>query len=122
MIPQFGHSGSVHSDSSIRERFLRVEKMAKRTAMVDSESKSLMMYLLSYLQSLFILDPSTHELPSKVVQVIFKSYLQTKIFILFQHVAVDVDGLSTFDLVWLARGSLDRGDLDQAVRYVSMLK
>ena len=40
----------------------------------------------------------------------------------FQHVAVDVDGLSTFDLVWLARGSLDRGDLDQAVRYVSMLK
>ena len=36
--------------------------------------------------------------------------------------AVDVDGLGTFDLVWLARGSLDRGDLDQAVRYVSMLK
>ena len=56
----------MHSDSSIRERFLRVEKMAKRTAMVDSESKSLMRYLLSYLQSLFILDPSTHELPSKV--------------------------------------------------------
>ena len=50
----------------INFRFLRVEKMAKRTAMVDSESKSLMMYLLSYLQSLFILDPSTHELPSKV--------------------------------------------------------
>ena len=46
----------------------------------------------------------------------------TKSCILFQHVAVDVDGLSTFDLVWLARGSLDRGDLDQAVRYVSMLK
>ena len=63
---QFGHSGQVHSDSSIRERFLRVEKMAKRTAMVDSGSKSLMRYLLSYLQSLFILDPSTHELPSKV--------------------------------------------------------
>ena len=40
----------------------------------------------------------------------------------FKHVAVDVDGLGTFDLVWLARGSLDRGDLDQAVRYVSMLK
>ena len=35
---------------------------------------------------------------------------------------VDVDALNTFDLVWLARGSLDRGDLDQAVRYVSMLK
>ena len=60
----------------INFRFLRVEKMAKRTAMVDSESKSLMMYLLSYLQSLFILDPSTHELPSKVGQAIFKSYLQ----------------------------------------------
>ena len=100
-----------------------MEKMAKRTAMVDGESKSLMMYLLSYLQSLFILDPSTHELPSKVVQVIFKLFtIFTKICIPFQHVAVDVDGLSTFDLVWLARGSLDRGDLDQAVRYVSMLK
>ena len=62
---ELGHSGHVHSDSSIRERFLRVEKMAKRTAMVG-KGDGLLRYLLSYLQSLFILDPSTHELPSKV--------------------------------------------------------
>ena len=29
----------VHSDSSIRERFLRVEKMAKRTAMLAEEDR-----------------------------------------------------------------------------------
>ena len=29
----------VHSDSSIRERFLRVEKMAKRTAMLADEDR-----------------------------------------------------------------------------------
>ena len=46
----------VHSDSSICERFLRVEKMAKRTAMVDNDGgdgnkkNTLFRYALSYLQ------------------------------------------------------------------------
>jgi hypothetical protein len=103
-IPGQVSERGVYSDTSIRERFLRVEKMAKRTAMIGEGDKgSLFKYAISYLQSVFIMDPSTHELPSK-------------------HVSVDVEALTTFDLVWLARGSLDRGDLEQAVRYVSLLK
>ena len=45
-------------------------------------------------QSLFILSPSRDTVPDK-------------------NVPIDVDSLSTFDIVWLARGSLERGDLEQ---------
>ncbi len=102
-IPDEVSTRGVYTEESIRERFRRVEKVARRTALIGDEGGSLMRYLLSYLQSLFILSPSTDELPSK-------------------SVPVDVDALDTFDLVWLAKGHLERGDLDQAVRYVTLLR
>jgi hypothetical protein len=30
-----------------------------------------------------------------------------------KNIPIDIDSLSTFDIVWLARGSLERGDLEQ---------
>ena len=102
-IPEVAFRRGVYTDSSLKERFLKVEQMAKQTAMIGPEGGSLMKYFLSYLQSKMMIDAPTAEAPSK-------------------HVPVDIDALSTFDLVWLAKGSLDRGDLDQAVRYVSLLK
>lgn len=94
---------AVYTEEAIRERFLRVEKMAKRTALIGDEGGSLFKYLLSYLQSALMLAPSTVDVPSK-------------------DEVTDVDALNTFDLVWLARASLDRGDLEQAVKYVTLLK
>ncbi|TRY63267.1 hypothetical protein TCAL_14312 [Tigriopus californicus] len=93
----------VFTESSIRERFLRVETMAKRTALMGEEGGSMVTYLLSYLQSLFILSPATTSMPSKFNEV-------------------QVDDLSTFDIVWLARAALDRGDLEQAVKYMNLLQ
>ena len=101
-IPEEASTRGIYTEDSIRERFRRVEKMARRTAMIGDDGGSLFRYFLSYLQSLLVLSPSTDEIPSK-------------------SVPVDVDALSTFDLVWLARGHLERGDLDQAVRYVTLL-
>lgn len=89
--------------SHLKERFLKVEKLAKRTAMIGDEGGSIFKYALSYLQSLFILEPSRDEIPSKFT-------------------ATNVDALDTFDIVWLARAALERDDLEQAVRYMTLLR
>ena len=61
------------------------------------------MISLLVFQSLFVLAPSRAFVPDK-------------------NVPLDLDSLSTFEIVSLARGSLERGDLEQAVKYMSLLK
>ena len=51
----------VYTDGTLRDRFFGVEKMAKRTALLKNENSSLLMYLLSYLQSLVTISPSTEK-------------------------------------------------------------
>lgn len=93
----------VSTENDIKDRFLKVEALAKRTALVGEDGGGLMTYALSYLQSMFVMAPSTEEMPSKTT-------------------GLDLEALTTFEVVWLARGSLDRGDLRQAVKYMSLLK
>lgn len=103
-VPEAVKTNGVATESALKDRFPKVEKMAKRTALLsDGESASLFKYLLSYLQSLLIITPPTVELPDK-------------------NAKVDLETLTTFDIVWLARGSMDHGDLEQAVRYLSLLQ
>jgi mitofilin len=103
-IPEEAGTRGIFTEDSIRERFRRVEKLARRTAMIGQEGGSLMRYALSYLQSLLILSPPMDEPPPP------------------KESPVDVDALDTFDLVWLARAHIERGDLDQAVRYIGLLR
>jgi len=103
-IPAEASQRGVYTEDSIRERFRRVEKLAKRTALVGDEGGSLARYALSYLQSVLVMSPGTDEPPPS------------------KQSPVDVDALGTFDLVWLAKSHLERGDLTQAVRYVGLLK
>ena len=35
---------------------------------------------------------------------------------------MDIDSLSNYDAIGLARGCVERGDIDQAVRYMTLLK
>ena len=102
-IPAEAATIGVSTAGDIKERFLKVESLAKKTALVGEEGGSLLTYALSHLQSLFVLSPSTEDMPAKTA-------------------AVDLDSLNTFEVVWLAKASLDRGDLEQAVKYVSLLK
>lgn len=102
-IPAEASTLGVSTAGDIKERFLKVENLARKTALIGEEGGSLLTYALSYLQSLFVLSPSTEDMPAKTT-------------------AVDLNNLNTFEVVWLAKASLDRGDLEQAVKYVSLLE
>merc|ERR1712110_695597 len=82
------------ASSEIKTRFNKVEAMARRTALVGEEGGSLMLYVLSYLQSLLIIPPDmTTAMPHKSDDVI------------------DVASLNTFDIAWLARKAMEFNDL-----------
>jgi len=94
----------VYTDQTIRDRFFRVEAAAKRTALIGEGDSSLLLYGLSYLQSVLVVQPSSCEAP----------VVHTE--------AVDLNSLDTFKIVWLARSCVERGDLEQAVKYMTLLK
>ncbi|XP_040573285.1 MICOS complex subunit MIC60 [Lepeophtheirus salmonis] len=91
----------VPSDEEMRHRFLKVGKMANQTAMIGSEGASPFIYFLSYLQSRFIR-----------TQNLVTSYTEE----------IDAEQLDTHDIINLARFSLDRGNLEQTVKYMTLLK
>ena len=61
-IPEAAKETGVPPSSEIKSRFNRVEEMARRTALVGEEGGSLLLYGLSYLQSLLVMSPV--KLPS----------------------------------------------------------
>ena len=94
----------VYTDQTIRDRFFRVEAAAKRTALIGEDDSSLLLYGLSYLQSVLVVQPPSFEAPAVHTE------------------AVDLNSLDTFKIVWLARSCVERGDLEQAVKYMTLLK
>jgi len=102
-LPAEALQRGVYTDQTIRDRFFKVELMAKRTALIDENGGSLLMYCLSYLQSMLVISPSTASMPDPEVDI-------------------EPESLNTFDIVWLARGCVERGDLEQAVRYMTLLR
>lgn len=104
-IPQAAIDKGVPPSREIKSRFNRVEEMAKRTALVGEEGGSLLLYALSYLQSLLVMSPArTCSVPNKSSE------------------AIDIEALNTFDIVWLARQALEADDIEQAVRYMNLLR
>jgi len=104
-IPQAAIDKGVSPSSEIKSRFNRVEEMARRTALVGEEGGSLLLYALSYLQSLLVMTPArTCTVPNKNSE------------------AIDIEALNTFDIVWLARQALEADDIEQAVRYMNLLR
>lgn len=57
-LPKQALDRGVYPEDALRERFLKVEKMAHRLALVPTEGGRLPTYLLSYLQSMLISSPS----------------------------------------------------------------
>jgi len=92
----------VYTEDSLKERWTRVEKVARRVGGIGEEGGSLISYGLSYLQSLLLVDLSIRS-PGEVEE------------------SLDPAQLSPTDLVNLARHSLDRGNLGRAVQYVTLL-
>ncbi|XP_063993152.1 MICOS complex subunit Mic60 isoform X2 [Diachasmimorpha longicaudata] len=104
-IPEEAVKRGVFPEDALRERFLKVEHMARRLALVPAEGASLPIYLLSYLQSLLLV---------KAISPISKSELSDE--------PIDVSKLDTYDVLDRARYWLDRGDFKMTLRYMNLLK
>nr|XP_012220441.1 PREDICTED: MICOS complex subunit Mic60 isoform X4 [Linepithema humile] len=104
-IPEEAAKRGVFPEDALRERFLKVENVARRLAMVPAEGAALPIYLLSYLQSFLII---------KTANPIPKSELEDE--------PIDIDSLNTYDILQRARYWLDRGDFKMTLRYMNLLK
>ncbi|KAH8256479.1 hypothetical protein KR032_010911 [Drosophila birchii] len=104
-MPQEAQERGVYPEDALRERFLNVERVARRLALVPEEGGSLPIYFLSYLQSLFIMRPDNP---------ISKDELENKPF--------DYSKLDTYDILNRARYHVDRSDFLQALKYLNLLQ
>ncbi|XP_059610663.1 MICOS complex subunit Mic60 isoform X2 [Phlebotomus argentipes] len=95
----------VYPEEALRERFLKVDRLARRLALVPEDGARLPMYILSYLQSMFILTPDNP---------VSKEELKDEI--------VDFSKLDTYDILNRARYWMERGNLTQTLRYMNLLQ
>ncbi|XP_076468715.1 MICOS complex subunit MIC60-1-like [Babylonia areolata] len=99
-IPEEALDQGVWSEDSLRERFPHVSTVCRRVAMLDDTGGTLFKYFISYAQSFFVFD---------------SVYAKT------EHDVVDLDKLDTFSILGHAEYWLEKGDLEQAVRFMNQL-
>lgn len=104
-LPHEALNRGVYPEDALRERFLNVERVARKVALVPAEGASLPVYLLSYIQSFLIMRPDNP---------ISNDELQDK--------PIDFSKLDTYDILNRARYFLDRGDLTQSLKYMNLLQ
>ncbi|KAG5317823.1 MIC60 protein, partial [Pseudoatta argentina] len=104
-IPEEAAKRGVFSEDTLRERFLKVESVARRLAMVPEDGAALPVYFLSCLQSSLII---------KTANPIPKRELEDE--------PIDVNSLNTYDILQRARYWLDRGNFKMTLRYMNLLK
>ena len=88
----------VYTPDALRHRFDGVRRVARRVAMIDESNASMARYILSYIQSFFVLRSSVASNTD------------------------DVSEMSVFALLDNAANCLKYGDIEQAVRYVNQLR
>ncbi|XP_044735187.1 MICOS complex subunit Mic60 isoform X4 [Chrysoperla carnea] len=103
-IPNTVLERGVYNESALRERFDKVEKLAKRLALVPDEGAKLPVYLLSFIQSLLLVNAAS---------LITKEELNDEV--------VDFSQFSTSDILARARYWLDRGDFHLTLQYMNLL-
>ncbi|KAK6622543.1 hypothetical protein RUM44_002355 [Polyplax serrata] len=104
-LPEEARSRGVFPEIAIRERFLKVERTARKLALIPDGGSSLPRYFLSYLQS-FLLFRSDNPIPSAELD----------------DQPVNISKLDTYDILERSRYWLDRGDFGMALRYMNLLK
>lgn len=81
-LPAEAKTRGVYPENAIRERFMKVEKLARKLALVTDESAGLPTYALSYLQAALIIQPK---------ELISQAELNNE--------PVDISQLNTFDIL-----------------------
>ena len=99
-IPQESINRGVWTEISLMERFQKVRRVCRRVAMVDETRNTLFRYFVSYLQSFFVFSQGKP---------------------LTESDEIDPDKLTTFVILDNAKWCLDRGDLEQALRFMNQL-
>lgn len=104
-IPKEAKERGVYPEDALRERFLKVEKVARAVDLVPSEGAALPIHILSYIQSLLLIK-SASPIPAAELN----------------DEKVDFKKLNTNDILQRARYWLDRGDFAQALKYLNLLQ
>lgn len=104
-VPLEAKERGIFPEDALRERFLKVEKVARMVALVPAEGAALPVYILSYIQSLLLINT-----PCPIPQ----SELSNE--------ETDFSKLSTNDILQRARYWLDRGNFMQTLKYMNLLK
>lgn len=104
-IPEDAIRRGVYTEESLKERFHKVNKVCRRVALIDENGGSLYKHLVSYLQSLLVIESA--KLPAGEMN---------------KENEVDPSKWDTFDILTRIRHSLDHEDLEQALRYANQLK
>jgi mitofilin len=93
----------VYSLNNLKERFCKVEKVARRVAWVGEGGGSLLSYGLSYLQSVLMVDMADRTPVD-------------------QEEEMNLSMLSQNEILTMTKHSLERNNLARAVQYSTMLK
>lgn len=81
-LPDTAKTRGVYPENAIRERFIKVEQLARQLALVPEKDATLVTYALSYLQSVFVIQPK---------ELISQAELNNE--------PVDFNQLNTFDIL-----------------------
>ncbi len=100
-IPDEASWGGVCTPDDLLNRFHRVRKICRRVAMVDETGGTMFQYLLSFLQAALV---GSRSRPFR------------------DNEEIDASELDAFVLLDNASHAIDRGDLEQAARYMNQLK
>lgn len=88
-LPDAAKTRGVYTETALRERFLKVEELARRLALVPEKDATIVSYALSYLQSMLIIQPK---------ELISKAELNNE--------AVDFTQLNTYEILNRTRYAL----------------
>jgi len=95
----------VYSEDTLVQRFKNVDRLCRRVALVKEDNGSITRYLLSYLQSLLIIDN---------VKVDPEEVAGDKV--------VDISRFNTFSILARINYCLDHKQFEQGLRYANLLK
>ena len=103
-IPPIVKERGVYPEDALRERFVKVEKVARDLSLIPAQGARLPYYFLSFMHSLLLI-----KAPSPIPQAELEDD------------KVDFRGLTTNEILQRARYWIDRGNFAQTLRYMNLL-
>lgn len=99
-IPEKALKRGVYTEENLKEKFKKVNRIARKVALIDETGGSLMKFFLSYLQSFFV----------------FSTVYAKEV-----GDSVNVDDLDTFQICSHAKYWLEKNDIEQALKFMNLL-